>query len=61
MNRPPACLQVTGAMGNKELTWSGLYRIFECRDAIKIRNGIIFDCYTGLPHVQYGGPYRGGC
>ena len=27
---------------------------FECSDAIEIRNGIIFDFYTGLPHNMKG-------
>ena len=27
-------------------------RHFEHSDAIKIRNGIIFDFYTGLPHIE---------
>ena len=26
---------------------------FECSDAIEIRDGIIFDFYTGLPHVFF--------
>ena len=28
-------------------------RRFECSDAIEIRNGIIFDFYTGLPHLLH--------
>ena len=26
---------------------------FECRNAIEIRNGIMFDFYPGLPHMLY--------
>ena len=33
------------------LNGSSLIRHFECSDAIKIHDGIIFDFYTGLSHV----------
>ena len=29
-------------------------RRFECSDTIEIHDGIIFDIYTGLPHVDSG-------
>ena len=33
------------------LNGSSVIRCFEGTDAIKIRDGITFDFYTGLPHV----------
>ena len=33
------------------LTESSAIRRFERSDVIKIRKGIIFDFYTGLPHM----------
>ena len=35
------------------LDGSSAIRCFEGSDAIKIRNGITFDFYTGLPHVLF--------
>ena len=34
------------------LNGSSEIRHFECSDAIEIRNGIIFDFYTGLTHMR---------
>ena len=34
------------------LKGSSAIRRFECGDAIKIRNGIAFDFYTGLAHIH---------
>ena len=36
------------------LNRSSAIRCFELSDAIKIRDGIIFDFYTGLPHANKG-------
>ena len=33
------------------LNGSSEIQCFECSDAIEIRNGILLDFYTGLPHV----------
>ena len=35
------------------LNGSSEIRRFERSDAIKIRNGIIFDFYMGLPHIKF--------
>ena len=34
------------------LNGSSAIRRFEGSDAIKIRDGITFDFYTGLPHIE---------
>ena len=36
------------------LKGSSAIRHFECGNTIEIRDGIIFDLYTGLPHRQFG-------
>ena len=36
---------------NPALSGSSAIRRFEGNDAIEIRDGIIFDFYTGLPHL----------
>ena len=35
------------------LNESSALQHFECGNAVKIRNGIMFDSYLGLPHVTY--------
>ena len=35
-----------------EFTQCSVLQCFECSNAIKIRNGIKFNFYPGLPHVQ---------
>ena len=37
------------------LNGSSAIRRFEGSDAIEIRNGITFDFYTGLPHLDVNG------
>ena len=40
------------------LNGSSVLQRFEHSNAIKIRNGIMFDFYPGLPHMWYIGVYR---
>ena len=42
----------TACMSPALIRISALER-FECGNAIKVYNGIMFDFYPGLPHIQY--------